>query len=280
MAKKTIGAGFRAIFYGVLNSSGIFIGSTVTVPPVGTTTNGGMLRLDGAQTIPVQIGESVIVVQLGDDEPMVSFEFDSADLPSGVLQVAQADNVFDALVQGTKVQTVGDLELSALDPKGRESQPMCLLLQRRSKSWLSGERGSAKFEVFYILSCSIKPLGATLTQREVGPWSYSINLSRGDVGLGMSINETDHGTTAMSIQRVDTDNPLHRVRGTGDGATLTYPLTYAPVSAAKTYVNVDQIRQTVTVDYSISGTSLIFVVAPANNAVIDVVYEVDEGTIF
>jgi len=280
MAKKTIGAGFHACHYGVNNADGIFIGGTTTVPPAGNTAGSAMLRLDGGRIAPLSIPESEIETVLGDDEPEVTFEWDSAELTSGILETSPRDNVFDALIQGTLIQEIGDIELSAYDPKGRIAQPMCLLVHRLAKSWLSGERGSKKWELRYILSCTIKPLLSNVEQRTHSPYRYSLNLSRGDVGFGMSINETDHGTTAMSIQVVDSDNPMARHRFTGDGATLTYFLTYPVISSAKTYVFVNQILQATPGDYACAGTSLIFVAAPANDAVIDVIYEVEESDIF
>ena len=281
MAKTIIGAGFHALHYGVLDD-GIFIGGTITVPVAGSATGSPMVRLQGGRLFPVGIPESEIETVLGDDEPEVSFEWDSAELPDAILEMSPRDNTFDALVQGLKIEILGDLEGSGYDPKGRAAQPMCLLIHRVAKSWASGNRGAKKWEVRYILACTIKPLLSDVEQRTHSPYRYSVNLSRGDVGFGLSISESVHGTTALSIQVYDSDNPLARTRFTGNAVAATYTLPYTVISAAKTYVFVDQIRQAAAVDYTTSGVSLIFEAGsiPADGSVIDVVYEILEADYF
>lgn len=280
MSKNTIGAGFRVLWYGVRNSNGVFIGSTATTPTAGVAAGSGLARLFGARTIPFGIPETVIVPVSGDDEPMVTFEFDPEDLPNGVFEMAQRDNVFDALIQQTKVHTIGDIEVTVYDPMGRQAQSMCMLLSRIAKSWKSGEKGAKKWENWFIHQAGIKPLGpAAVTQREFGPYRYRMNTSRGDLGPGFSINETEHGTTGTSISVIDSDNPLYYQTWRGNNALLTYTMSYAPVSGAKSYIYLDHLRKTLTTDYSISGTSLIFIAAPGQDVVIEALTEVAEGTL-
>lgn len=282
MAKKTIGAGFRFNWYGVIDSSGYFIGSTTTAPAAGNQSGSSMLRLDGSRTLPVNIPEPDIVVVSGDDEPMVSFEFDSEDLPNGVLELAQRNNTFDALIQGTKVETIGDIEMSLLDPKDRDSQSMCLLLSRRAKSWLSGSKGVSKWENIFIPRCTMKPLFTTVEQRTFTPYQYAINLSRSDRTGWSTVSINLHGTTAASLFIIDSDNPLGPLsRFTGDAAETAFTLPYAPVSGAKTYVWVNDVQQTVTTDYTVSGSTLTFEAGstPASDAVIVVVPEIDESNL-
>jgi hypothetical protein len=281
MAEKTIAAGFRYLWYGVVDSSGYFIGSTTTAPSAGDQDGSGVLRLDGARTLPVNIPEPDNVVVSGDDEPMVSFEFDSEDLPNGLFEVAQRNNTFDALIQGTKVESIGDIEMSVLDPKDRESQAMCMLLSRRAKSWLAGSKGVKKWENVFIPRCTIKPLFTTVEQRTFTPYQYAINLSRSDRSGWSTVSINLHGTTAASIMPIDSDNPLFMQRFTGDAAETGFNLDYAPVSGAKSYVYVNDVKQTVTTDYTVSGSVLTFEAGstPASAAVIVVLAEIDESNL-
>jgi hypothetical protein len=280
MAKEIIAAGFKYLRYGVIDEDGIFIGSTTTAPAAGTTTNGGVARLAGARTMPIQIGEPVVEPADGDDETLVTFEFDPAGLPNGVFEMAVRNNVFEALTQGTKVNTLsGDAEVSVIDPTDRDSQTMCMLGSRRAKSWKSGEKGSKKWENVYIPNCTIKPLGVAPQQRTFTPYNYAISLSKSDRLGWTTVNNSEHGTTAGSAFYIDTDNPLHLHRGTGDNATTTFDVDFAPVSGAKSYVFVNDLQLEVTTDYTLSGTQFTFLVAPASDAVIDFLYEVDEADI-
>jgi hypothetical protein len=114
---KRIGAGARYTFYGVRDSSGFLIGNTASGATAGAQAGEGMLRLDGGQVIPTSIPENENQTAIGDDEALVSFDFSAATLAQGTIEVAVRDNVFEALVQGTEVQTIGDLSVGVLGPQ-------------------------------------------------------------------------------------------------------------------------------------------------------------------
>jgi hypothetical protein len=282
MAKETIGAGFRYLWYGVNDSDGYFIGSTTTAPAAGNQSGSGMARLAGARTLPINIPEPDVEPVTGDDEPLVTFEFDSETPISGAFEMAVRNNTFDALIQGTKVNTIeSDIEVSILDPKDRDSQSMCMLLSRRAKSWQSGTKGVKKWENAYVPRCTIKPLFTDIQQRTFTPYHYAINLSRSDRTGWSTVSINLHGTTAGSIFLIDSDNPLYLHRFTGDAAEVAFTLTYEPVSGAKTYVFVNDVVQTVTTDYTVSGKVVTFEAGstPASDAVIDILAEIDESNL-
>lgn len=280
MARKTIAAGFRYLWYGVVDSNGKFIGSTTTAPAAGAAAGSSMLRLDGARTLPVNIPEPTVETVSGDDEPMVQFEFDAEDLPNGTIELAARNNVFDALVQGTLVETVGDIDITVLDPKDRSSQTMCMLASRRAKSWITGSKGVKKWENVFIPRCTVKPLGAEIQQRTFTPYQYNVYTSRSDRTGWSTVNVNTLGTTAAPMFYIDSDNPLGPLaRFTGDNATVAFTLPYAPVSGAKTYVYVDDILQTVTTDYTVSSKTLTFEAGstPGTDAEIIVLAEISES---
>lgn len=280
MARKTIAAGFRYLWYGVVDSNGKFIGSTTTAPVAGVAAGSSMLRLDGARTLPVNIPEPSVETVTGDDEPMVQFEFDAEDLPNGTIELAARNNVFDALVQGTLVETVGDIDITVLDPKDRASQTMCILASRRARSWLAGSKGVKKWENVFVPRCTVKPLGAEIQQRTFTPYQYSVYTSRSDRTGWSTVNINTLGTTAASFFYIDSDNPLGPLaRFTGNNSAVAFTLPYAPVSGAKTYVYVDDVLQTVTTDYTVSSKTLTFEVGstPGTDAVIVVLSEIAES---
>jgi hypothetical protein len=279
MGKQTIAAGFKINFYGVTDSDGYFIGGTATAPVAGNQTGSGMIRLRGSRTIPLQIPEPTIDTVLGDDEPEVSFEFDADSLPDGVLETSVRSNVFEALAQKTKVRTLGDLEVSVIAPANRGSESMCYLLSRRAKSWAPGTEGVKKWESVFIPRASTTPLFTNIEQRTFTPYQYKINLSKSGRTGWSTVSTNLHGTTAAPIFPIDSDNPLYLHRWTGDAAETAFTLTYPPVSGAKTYVFVNDILQTVTTDYTVSGKILTFEAGstPASDAVIIALAEISES---
>jgi hypothetical protein len=273
---QRIAAGYRYMRYGVIDSDGKFIGSTTTAPANGLVTGSGLTRLNGAQTLPVAIAEPDVQTVTGDDEPLVTFEFDAEDLPSGAFQMAVRDNDFEALAQGTKVNARGNIEVSVLDPKDRTSQPLVWLLSRRAKSWKSGEKGAKKWSSLLIPSSTVKPLGGTWEQRTFSPYQYAINLNRADQLPWTTVNESEHGTCAASMFPIDTDYPplFHTFRG--DGATTNYTLPVALVTGGTAWVFVDNVYDASAV---VTGTDvdLTALGAPSAGARIDVLWEISEG---
>lgn len=277
--KKVIGAGYRALFYGVVNSSGIFIGSSTTAPAAGNTTGSGMTRLDGARTLPMNIAEPDVLVVSGDDEPKVSFEFDSENLPSGLFEQAVHDMEFEALVQGTAVDESGNIAVGVYDPANRDSQSMCLMLWRISKSWKSGERGAKKWEGLHVPQCTIKPLGNAWEQRTFNGYGYSVNASRADRTAWTTINLTEYGTTGASMLPIASDYPFIVWRFTGNNAVTAFTLPYALVSGGTSRVTLNGVYQALTTNYTLTGTALNFVAAPGSDVVITVIWEVDESVL-
>ena len=73
------------------------------------------------------------------------------------------------------------------------------------------------------------------------------------------------GTVAIASQ-------FNRDTGAGNGSTTIYTLTNAPASTSEARVFLDGILQILTTDYTISGTTLTFVTAPALGQNITVLY--------
>jgi len=277
---ERIGAGFNLLHYMFFDTSGNFLGGSTTAPAAGLATGAPALRLVGARTLPVSIPEPDVVIASGDDQPLTSFEFDSEALPNGVMEVAQRNDVFERDVQGTKVVTsgaTGEIRMGVYDPADRADVRVGLLLQRRAKDWASGNRGSVKKQSLFAPACTVKPLGNAYEQRTFNGYGYAINLSRAD-NAWTSINDTEHGTTALSLIPIESAYNLMVCRWTGNAALQVFTLPIAFQTGGDSYVWVNKVQQTVTTDYTIAGTALTFVGTPASAAVITAVWEVPEGS--
>jgi hypothetical protein len=274
---ERIAAGFDYVFYGVVNSSGYVIGNTATGATAGDATGQSMLRLDGARTVPISIPPDEVVTVVGDNKPMVSFNFPAAELPSGQLEMSDRNNSFDALVQGTLVESLGDLEISTYGPGTRNQPDICLLLMRQAKKWEVGVQGVQAWEIAVIPRCTITPLGLDITQREFTPYRYNINLQTSDrkpwgATFTTLLNATDSGTIIF----IDSDNPVMLHTHIGNNSTQNFNLPVTPVSAAKTKPFANGIAQATPGDYSLSASQLQFVAAPATDAVVNTIYELSE----
>lgn len=234
--ESRIGAGFRYIYYGVLNASGILIGNTTTGATQGAAVGHSLIRLEGAQTIPIGLPEDEIVTVLGDDAPMVSFNFPGAELPSGVLELARRDQTFEALIQGTKEQTIGDVVVGNLMPSGNVKPDLCLLLMNEAKKWEGATKGPQAWEIVFVPVCQITPLYKDMTQRQHTPYRYGINVSRSArMPWAATFTEGLHGTTEAGLITVESDNPVMVDTWLGDSSRTAFTLGYAPKTTAKVY---------------------------------------------
>jgi hypothetical protein len=269
-----IAAGFDYLYYFTLDSNGRIKGNTAVGATNGTIQ--GARWLEGGRTIPFVINEDETITVTGNNKPLVSFSFPSAELPSGVLETAVKNMGFDALVQGTKVRNVADLAFSGRG-SGESSRPdMGLLALRQAKKWTEGNRGTSAWEGQLALKTNITPLGSNITERQFDPYRYSINLSGSDrYSWGATFTEAADGFTNKPIIDIEGDNPVHLMGGYGDGVTVAFALDYTPKTAAKMIVTLDGVLKALTTHYTLSGKTLTFGVAPGSGVHIGIIYEVD-----
>lgn len=278
MASPRIAAGFDRIFYGVVNSSGYVIGRNTTGATAGDISGQGLARLEGARTLPVGVPEDEIVTVTGDNEPKASFKFPSADLPSGIMELAVHDLDFEALVQGTRVESVGDVSIGTLAPSGATNPDICLLLMRKAKKSGSGVRGVSAWEILFIPRCNITPLGAEIGERQFNPYRYSINVSKSDrMPWGATFTTGLHGTTDAALVPVESDNPVMLHTHIGNASRTVFNLAIAPKTNSKVYIYENGVKQTDTVDYTQNGVATTHIGAPASGTVVNTLYEIDES---
>lgn len=276
MSTKHIPAGFDHCFYGLLDSSGNLKGNSVAGASNGTIQ--GMLRLEGARTIPLGIPEDEVTSVTGDNRPLVSFSFPGADLPSGILEMATRNLDFEAIAQGTSTETIGGIVKGALAPSNPAKPDVVWMFQRRSKKWQDGARGVGAWEAIVALRTNVTPLGSAITERQFDAIRYSINLSAGDRSpWGASFTEAVQGYTYTPIETLEADNPLHMMGGYGNASQTLFTLDYTPAAATKVYVYVNGIRLAYTTGYTVSGKVITLTAAPANGVHIGVIYECDES---
>lgn len=276
--ENRIAAGFDFVFYLILNSSGISIGNTLVGATAGSATGHPAKRLIGARTIPIGLPEDEVLTVLGDNEPLVSFTFPGAELPSGILEMSVRDQTFEALVQGTNEETIGDVVMGVLGPSGTNKPDAVLLLMREAKKYEGSTKGISAWEVLFVPSCQITPLYTNITQREFGPYRYGINLSKASrLPYGATLTEGVHGTTEATLATFESDYPLMVEVWQGDASRTAFNLTYTPKTTAKVYAYKNNgIRDP---GATVSGLTVTYGVAPASSQYAHALYEVAKSAL-
>lgn len=270
-----IGAGLRWIYYGVPNSSGYMQGNSITPATNGTIQR--MNRLRGAQLVPLTLPDPEVLPVSGDDEPLVQFTFSAEGLPSGSMGLAVHDLDFDALVQGTLTEIIGNIKFGAMSPGGQVRQPLMFLIMREAKKYEGNTKGVTAWEGTFLNSVEISPSGSEWAQRAFNPYNYFMTLSKAArAPYGATYTELLRGTTEMPIDPFFSDNPIEVYGGFGNGVATSYALSNPPVSADGTYTSVflNGVKQAYTTNYTISGSSLVFGSAPGSGVHIGYMQEV------
>lgn len=275
---KAGSAGVQYVFYGILDSDGYFIGSSTTAPAAGDQDGSGMARLRGAKTVPITQNDQEVVTLTGDDEPLLNFSFDSADLPSGTLEVAGLDMSFEALCQSLTVQEFGNIAMVPSGyPQDADRKTFTMIVQGQAKSLTSGSVGNKLFQGVLVPSATITPLHRdSYQERTAGVWRYGFTLNKGDrFPYGATLSNAINGTEQAAFAPFTTPNPVHVKRWTGDNSETVFNLDYTPnstslVTDVRVFIEGVAVLSGVTVDAT--AKTLTFSGAPANNARITCMY--------
>lgn len=252
-----IPGGFDFILYGVVDSEGFLIGSTAAGVAAGAVES--MKRLYGAKTAPVSIKEPEVVTATGDNKALVSFQFEAAELPDGVMTVAPRDLDFDALVQGTATYALHSQKFGSLQPGNADAPNMCLILMRQAKTWGANSKGVEVWDGLLIPSCTITPMGSEFTERAVNAISYKINTNKASHFIwGETVAVTNVGTDAAPIIPFDSDNPVGVSAFKGNGVTAAFPVPYTPVSGARSMIQIERVEQAITTKWTLATKTYTF----------------------
>lgn len=275
--RKIIAAGFKNAFYGVLDANGQFIGKTTSLT-AGDQDGSGMGRLEGVKVLPITVPDPEIVTATGDDEALAEFTFESADLAGGILETVVKDATFEALCLGIPVRDIDDITTIAVgQPCDPDREDMCLIFQRRAKSYAAGEKGVSRWEGVFIPKCTITPMYSdSFNERAVPAFRYQITLAKTDTLMwGETFGMSLWGTECTAFAQFIADNPVVVQAWRGNGAQTVFNFERTPVSAVKCSVYIAGIKQTITTHYTVDpvAETITFVAAPANNALIHVLHE-------
>lgn len=233
---RSIQAGTQRLFWGQVDAFGFFAGTSGSVSAGATgEAMGKMLGIKTANPGPV---EPDFVDVTGDDAILGTFAFEPNKLPQFVMELAAHDLNNQALLQGTLVEQLGDINLSVLQPRNAVYPDVCLIIQGKIISKDDATDGAGGWGGYILPRCTVVPLGrGEFAERSPAVDRYKVVVnSSTHKPWGVTIATADLGTTAAPIIEFTSDNPLVMERLDGNGVLQTFNLHYTPVSAAKTRV--------------------------------------------
>lgn len=232
--------------------------------------------ITGVKGVSLNIPDNVRIPHTGDDVVFAQDFLPPTDLPSGTIQTGKMNQILDTILADTLTQTIGEMELDALDTSKAGYEATGILMYYRQA--LAVEPGDADFgarrwQTFIIPSVRITPQGNSPAQGSDDTNNYSMTPTKVNrTPWGVAFTEMDNGFTAAVRLRLNAEFPVMLERWTGNGTLDTFNTSYAPISVAKTQVWANGTLQTVS---SVTDTTIVLSAPVTNNQVIVALYETD-----
>lgn len=256
--------GVSYLFWGIVDSSGYLVG---TLPASANGDSSGMARLKGISNVSVAIPETPRVNVQGDNGVTTQFVLSPAELPSGTLTSTVFDQVFATKTIGTLIETEGDFDWNGVFPSCYDFARIALIVNSPANIQDSGDLDVGAWYVTIMLNTTVQPMKAgDMATGAAIDFASDLTLKRADKQIwGKAFTTGTNGSTSFSMIQFASPSPITAHTFIGNGATTAVTLLYTPAAndGLKVKVWKDGVELAYTSDYTTSGTTLTFGVAPA-----------------
>jgi hypothetical protein len=267
MSTRLISAGVQQAWLAFVgNDKNMITGASSTAPAPGAAVSHA-LPLRGVQTVPSGLPESEVVAVLGDDRVLGSFDFESETPTSFVINTGEVDLERVAQLQGTLVETIGEIELGLLRPSDVQLPDICLVVNARAKR--TGEGGASGWQVYIYPRLTLRPLGReTFAGREAATYRYQASVQTVEnKPWGTTFTAAANGATSADVIELSTLYPIAMFAFTGNGTVTTFTgLERTPAGAAHAIYALNAVQQTSGYSFNATNKTFSTTTPPANNA--------------
>lgn len=266
MSDRNSAAGNRWNQFMFLGSDGFPTGKTFTRPAVGTSTNGGMLRLNAAKQATPTVPTPTPVVVTGEDGFFRhEYNFPSDASRGFEIQLAEQDLRKAMTVQNMPFKSYAGGKVGYADIQDVLLPSVCYVIQ----SWaIDSESGIKKWSGNFIPSGSLAYLDRDGFNERTGalfryfltpqpnayePWGYTIFDNDG----------TAKPATFLPFQ--DFDYPVTLMAYSGNGVATVFPTDYQPVNVASIMAVTERVNQPITSVQTTSPYGFTATTAPTAN---------------
>lgn len=223
--------GLAIVQVGARGGAGLFTGfANLTTADTGD--NSGMRRLRGSTSAASPVPAINRVRNRGDNGYVATFLYES-EPPEFNLEFEQYDLEAEVFFQGGALYTLGDWDMAARGQGIPNLQDSVVIITRDAESEDTGSTGNG-YDNAIILSSKYRPVPGNFAYQAAGTMVYA--------GAADRVQTTPWGATVANILGLSdamviemfTEYPLTMECFIGDNTTTAVPLTYAPVTAAKT----------------------------------------------
>lgn len=268
--------GSQYTFWGIVDSSGYVQG---TSGAISAGANSGMGRLKGVSSIAVNLPDTPRVPVQGDNGAITSFMLAPSELPTGTLATTVFDQTFSTKPIGLLVETESNWDFSGIFPACFDYARICFIVNSPASIQDSGDLDVGAWQVYIFMNTTVMPMKpGELTTGAAQTFTSDLSFKRADKTIwGKSFTSVTNGSTSFAATQFASGYPVHCQTLIGNGAVTTLLLDYTPVTTIADYVKVwkDGVELALTTDYTVSGSTITFVAAPASNTKVICLYGFD-----
>lgn len=239
---KSLQAGVRDCWLSFLDTNdNIAIGNNTTAIAAGDIR--GSYPFVGIQSMPTSILEGEVVPVPGDDTTLGSFIFASAEPREFLMNFGQGDLELDALLQGTLVETVGNIKVGLGDPGNPVYPTVCLIVNSRAIKRNAGVSGQGEWAGMIYPVVQIQPLNReTFEGRTAGVFRYKgVAQAAFNHPWGVTLASAVNGNLSSFCFPFTSNYPLTMDAFRGNGVKASWVLNKTPVSVAETNAWVERV---------------------------------------
>lgn len=242
MSTKNISAGVRDCWLCFLDTDNIGLGNNTTAITAGQIR--GSYPFVGIQQMPTGILEGTTVPVPGDDGILGAFQFVSSEPREFLMNFGQGDLELDALLQGTKVETMAGMKIGLADPLNPVYPTVCLIVNTRQIKRDSGASGQASWGTFIYPVVQIQPLSReTLEGQTAGVYRYKgVAQAAYNHTWGITISSLVNGNPGSYVFKIDSDYPRTIDAFKGNGVVTNWVLNMTPVDTTNTGTVVERVQ--------------------------------------
>lgn len=269
---RSIASGVQQAWMAFWNSDGFLIGSTRTTPAAGEVSHAR--RIYGMKEFSPTIQEPERVQITGDDGLLGEMNYSNIQSRGFTASVGVNDRDLINLIQGTNTMSWGEARGIVLDFDSVPTGNFTVWSNGRANE--HGGSGTG-WNSLWVHLAELSWLDRE-TWAERAPANYRLgitpNVSQYDA-LAQTLSSDYTGVCNPRLARWDHQYPLGYTFFRGNSALATIPLGNAPISATKVAVSVNRVNATVLSVSTVTPYSVTVSSAPANNAMVEIVYEYD-----
>ncbi len=260
-------AGFDNMQWGRRSAAGYLTGGSTNLTAANTGLSASMTRHRGALAADIQLPEPTLVPIPGDNAVIATFQFDSDQPVTFVLEMSVLDQAFQQAISGVTAVTEDGEPMMPFGFSGATRNGLILLFTSDAKSAVSATLNSSGYQNLLLYNCEVSYIGAAFNNRGARVFRYRITANAAaNLPDGRAVSAV-FSTVSGGVMLGHEFSSVNRVSMAclvGDASEDTITTAYDPVSTGTTKATVETTGFAAATDSSVAANSIVLSAAPGS----------------